>query len=934
MEYTYGPAPARQSKKLKRIKATSASHSRGDVDKPHVAEAIRVLENANTYHGNLESSDADGKQLSLFTFLSGFDLILKHYGFDSLDYIPIVTTEHATDPAFEQLRKDVTEYLQYPGKRARKAAPFLRELLQLTGYGGSNVHKFKPVEDATAEKYAVHLSTMLILLRELLKAPDGTFFSHDDRNMLRRQTEKYDSLKEQSRTDHEVLRSVHNILAAVFSMLLLRVYRDQASTYDMVLAPLLAIMGVTSSNQGTARRMRTASEMSHGLASLLYCMSCTALYRIQEKMCDVNTIRATLSLEKNTAYAFVRDILDKTRGDRLAEIAPIRFRTCMNPEHQPAGSHPDDACGVLNDVHLSLGTVRKFLIGIEDEMERIMQKELLLGLPKHIGVRGKELRLMMRDRITDATAGTYFASLPTNLEAAHGCAKALLAHVLDGTVVGTDCTLAGTRLSPGDNVGKSFLAPPDLAEETIIRFGDNALGKEAVNGWLQSTQHFLQHMLVYVYLSGGGPSRATEIGVLRYRNGLNDERNVYLDETLVSIVYRYNKTRNLFERSKQVARFLSAKASSLLVIYLLYVRPVENMMVRCTVGEKTTESKSRCVRHNELLFAEAGHVYNGDKIRHILNKFLSQMVQAPGFGISQWRHYQNHMEVEFMSDSTAVDVARPDKDCPFVAIYKHHLRHSLARDPTQAGHTLQTAEAIYGQSDAYPHGYGSTLYMQHRVNSARWHKMLGICCESWRCHRADGSFLPEVDSQVRCTPAAAIDTASLAREIVQVIQRQVQHGEKRKITNELCGLPVAGKHSKRAKQVGHASFNVLSTLKELLSHMRSLLQDDKARFRNMAQLQFVHQALARNTDILVVLPTGSGKTLLYLLTAYIEANRAREAERPAPVTILIAATKALVQDVLRRSQSLGVQAANWSGRDNPQVFVIVLAVEHTKGPAY
>lgn len=61
------------------------------------------------------------------------------------------------------------------------------------------------------------------------------------------------------------------------------------------------------------------------------------------------------------------------------------------------------------------------------------------------------------------------------------------------------------------------------------------------------------------------------------------------------------------------------------------------------------------------------------------------------------------------------------------------------------------------------------------------------------------------------------------------------------------------------------------TCLELVVHGLCLLGYDK--FKSSHQALAIHRILARQEDLLVVLPTGGGKTLLYLLPALVERGR-------------------------------------------------------------
>jgi hypothetical protein len=67
---------------------------------------------------------------------------------------------------------------------------------------------------------------------------------------------------------------------------------------------------------------------------------------------------------------------------------------------------------------------------------------------------------------------------------------------------------------------------------------------------------FLELLCLAVYIIGGQPARGLELLSVRWRNGVLQDRNLYVLDGQVAIVTRYHKTQVQWDRPKVVARFL------------------------------------------------------------------------------------------------------------------------------------------------------------------------------------------------------------------------------------------------------------------------------------------------------------------------------------------------------------------------------------------
>ena len=51
-----------------------------------------------------------------------------------------------------------------------------------------------------------------------------------------------------------------------------------------------------------------------------------------------------------------------------------------------------------------------------------------------------------------------------------------------------------------------------------------------------------------------------------------------------------------------------------------------------------------------------------------------------------------------------------------------------------------------------------------------------------------------------------------------------------------------------------------------------MYEDDNLRFKSIEQAEAIKMALRRESDLMIILPTGGGKTLTYLLPIYMEED--------------------------------------------------------------
>jgi hypothetical protein len=106
-----------------------------------------------------------------------------------------------------------------------------------------------------------------------------------------------------------------------------------------------------------------------------------------------------------------------------------------------------------------------------------------------------------------------------------------------------------------------------------------------VRKYVRRVDAFLELLLFAMHTTGGQPARGTEITPIRHRNGVMQDRNIFVIDGQAVFVTRYHKSQAQWDMPKVVPRFLSPRVGQLLAVYLAYVRPLrEYLAVRALSG--------------------------------------------------------------------------------------------------------------------------------------------------------------------------------------------------------------------------------------------------------------------------------------------------------------------------------------------------------------
>jgi len=195
---------------------------------------------------------------------------------------------------------------------------------------------------------------------------------------------------------------------------------------------------------------------------------------------------------------------------------------------------------------LAMTRIRDFISKLIDIAEGLLCKELLCCK----NLRGLDLT-KLQDDMNNQTNGFSFLDEPHN-----------------GLSGGRERVVANLKQLP---VWKTM---------TGIKDGRIYFRSKEVIKYTSKVEAFLEYLLILIHLTGGQPARGTELTTIRYRNVLQNLRNIYIEDGQVMVVTEVHKSQTIMDAPRVISRFLPSRVGQLLVIYLTDILPFRRMIDR------------------------------------------------------------------------------------------------------------------------------------------------------------------------------------------------------------------------------------------------------------------------------------------------------------------------------------------------------------------
>lgn len=510
------------------------------------------------------------------------------------------------------------------------------------------------------------------------------------------------------------------------------------------------------------------------------------------------------------------------------------------------------------------------------------------------------------------------------------------------------------------------------------------LNIEYAKRWLQRVQCFLESMLVIAHIMGGGTARATEIGTYQCQNGPYSARNVYITQGEVVLVCRYNKTQAMTGKQRVIARVLDQKSSWLFLMYFILVKPLEVWLVEKLHGKKRAEEHSKILFVDggarfsderirsvvQASFAANGIPFNFIQYRHyqaaMAERFLSSRFVRSLYESDDSNDYpstdQCHDVCSILHDQAGHSAGTVSKTYGTGAhTMKGISTHQLAmfREASIAWQRL-LARSLQEDNrnkarERSPREEDSERPLEKQARELATKTMLLPLTNQPASGFTEQNLRKIISEEIRASLAKALPRKAGGGGSMQVEPANSTEpelstekngsdyahpgglsGTKRKFPYENPGEGlIVNELSRAGKEHGNASANIFigkrcSVLrrknvvldwKRILPYLRSMRQNAESQFKSVTQLEGIAEALDMKEDFIAVMPTGSGKSDIFLLPSFIATGKR--------TTIVIVPLVSLMMDLKIRCEEYGISAGTWESRETADLQLLIISVEHT-----
>lgn len=146
-----------------------------------------------------------------------------------------------------------------------------------------------------------------------------------------------------------------------------------------------------------------------------------------------------------------------------------------------------------------------------------------------------------------------------------------------------DMTYLGAGQSFATNKANEWLrSGPELAikaaQSKLFDAGTNTWKRKGVAKWLSDLRQLKGLLMVACHVWGGMPGRGPEVTTMRHCDGLQVMRNVFVHDGSVMIVTDRDKGKSIRDMGRKVARFVPDDMGRVLVAYIAWLLPAEELL--------------------------------------------------------------------------------------------------------------------------------------------------------------------------------------------------------------------------------------------------------------------------------------------------------------------------------------------------------------------
>ncbi|CAF3545320.1 unnamed protein product [Fusarium graminearum] len=298
-------------------------------------------------------------------------------------------------------------------------------------------------------------------------------------------------------------------------------------------------------------------------------------------------------------------------------------------------------------------------------------------------------------------------------------------------------------------------------KELLIRAYSSSKGALARDGhwrwpivisYLKQVTELEEMLAGGLYVEGGSCPRVRELFALECENGPFTSCGIYVWGGSVVYVAQHHKAKRQTNREFYVVRFLPARLSRVMYLYLVYIRRLANLLRREQVGHSEIVQKNSDERNERLLFHVNGKAWSTSHLTEILVKATSK-IWNQAINVRLYRQLaiaitERHVREVYTPFNRYDDLSRgADRNAVFA---------------WQSGHRPLQRETTYGLDGAYPFRLQPALLRAYEWASTRWHEFLHQPSKRWSLSGSQIPAPPETSMKQRKRSIAMTSPDALA----------------------------------------------------------------------------------------------------------------------------------------------------------------------------
>jgi len=377
--------------------------------------------------------------------------------------------------------------------------------------------------------------------------------------------------------------------------------------------------------------------------------------------------------------------------------------------------------------------------------------------------------------------------------------------------------------------------------------------QKAIDQYESVVEEFLKRLLVLIHMASGQPLRESELFSITWYN-TQRRRNAYIKHGLVMLYTTYHKGQQQTGKFKDNIRFLPTAIGDLLLDYLTWVIPLRQIFLRQSAPHAVI---------SPYLWWKNGKVWADNRLTQCMKQACVR-ASTPKIGIAIWRQMTvTIVKTKFPADLACFDV---DQDASDEA---EEIDADVRAMTSQRNHSTWTVNRAYAnqQNNSFGNVWDGLIRRNLRA-STLWKDFWGV-----------DTLLGSIGKRKR--DASDMDGPKLLKGIAR------------------------GIHRPRKRWSATA----------LLEEARQLYQDEDLQWKSAMQERAMVTVMSGTEQVVVVLGTGEGKSILFMLPCVLPDTG---------ITILILPLVSLRGDLLRRVRELAIDHWIWTPcetRTAPLVFV-------------